>query len=99
MLGAIAIAAACEALAGIGFETIGNHEAQLLGRLDAGLAGIAGVELLRIFDDSTDRVGIAGFVVDGHAPREVAEHLSDTAGIGVRAAISGRPLMPVPALH
>jgi selenocysteine lyase/cysteine desulfurase len=84
VLGAIAIAAACEALAGIGFETIGNHEAQLLGRLDAGLAGIAGVELLRIFDDSTERVGIAGFVVDGHAPREVAEHLSDTAGIGVR---------------
>ncbi len=84
VLGAIAIAAACEALADIGFESIGLHEAELTARLDDGLAGLADVTALRVFADSTDRVGIAGFDVDGLAPRAVAEHLSSVAGIGVR---------------
>ncbi|QTI68832.1 aminotransferase class V-fold PLP-dependent enzyme [Gordonia polyisoprenivorans] len=84
VLGAIAIAAACEAITEIGFEAIGLHEHELRCRLDDGLARIDGVEALRIFDDITDRVGIAGFGVDGIAPRAVAEYLSDEHGIGVR---------------
>ncbi|ROZ88753.1 aminotransferase class V-fold PLP-dependent enzyme [Gordonia sp. OPL2] len=84
VLGAIAIAAACDALADIGFESIGLHEAELTTRLDEGLAGLTGVTALRIFSDSTERVGIAGFDVAGFTPREVAEYLSSAAGIGVR---------------
>ncbi|MFW0787550.1 aminotransferase class V-fold PLP-dependent enzyme [Gordonia sp. CPCC 206044] len=84
VLGAIAIAAACDALESIGFETIGLHEEFLRAHLDDGLASIDGVERLSIFADTTDRVGIAGFDVTGRAPREVAEHLSESAGIGVR---------------
>lgn len=84
VLGAISIAKACEALADLGPEYIGHHEAALCERLDAGLAAIEGVRPLRIFSDSTDRVGIAGFTVDGHAPRAVAEYLSSEHGIGVR---------------
>ncbi|MFT4127248.1 MAG: aminotransferase class V-fold PLP-dependent enzyme [Gordonia sp. (in: high G+C Gram-positive bacteria)] len=84
VLGAIAIAAACGAITEIGFETIGLHEAALTARLDDGLAALDGVTALRIFDDSTDRVGIAGFNVDGVAPRTVAEYLSSHHGIGVR---------------
>ncbi|MFT4043238.1 MAG: aminotransferase class V-fold PLP-dependent enzyme [Gordonia sp. (in: high G+C Gram-positive bacteria)] len=89
VLGAVAIAAACEAITDIGYEAVGSHEHELLTRLDRGLAEIDGVHALRVFTDdadaaTTDRVGIAGFVVDGYTPREVAEYLSDQHGIGVR---------------
>ena len=49
---------ACESLSVIGFEAIGYHEHTLRERLDAGLAAIDGVRPLRIFSDSTGRVGI-----------------------------------------
>lgn len=84
VLGAIAIAAAADAIRGLGFELIGYHERDLLTRLDDGLAALDGVTPLHIFDDLTDRVGIAGFAVDGYAAREVAEYLSEHHGIGVR---------------
>lgn len=84
VLGAIAIAAACDAITDLGFDAIGWHEHQLRDRLDRGLAELDGVAALQIFADSTDRVGIAGFSVDGLAPRAVAEYLSDAHGIGVR---------------
>ncbi|GAC58935.1 putative cysteine desulfurase [Gordonia hirsuta DSM 44140 = NBRC 16056] len=84
VLGAVAIAAATEAIRGIGFELIGYHERDLLTRLDEGLAELDGVTPLQIFDDLHDRVGIAGFSVDGRPAREVAEYLSDHHGIGVR---------------
>ncbi len=85
VLGAVSIAAACAALTAIGWEELGAHEAALRARLDAGLASVVGVRPLRIFgDDAPNRVGIAGFVVDGVAPRVVAEYLSDHHGIGVR---------------
>ncbi|MGV9713006.1 aminotransferase class V-fold PLP-dependent enzyme [Gordonia sp. NPDC003424] len=84
VLGAVAIAAACQAISHIGFESIGDHEERLRARLDDGLARIDGVDTLQVFVDSTDRVGIAGFAVAGRAPRVVAEFLSESAGIGVR---------------
>ena len=84
VLGAIAIAAACDAIADLGHEWIGAHEAYLCAQLDAGLAEIDGVTPLRVFADNLERVGIAGFTVDGHTPREVAEYLSSEHGIGVR---------------
>ncbi|MGC4934672.1 aminotransferase class V-fold PLP-dependent enzyme [Gordonia sp. DT30] len=84
VLGAIAIAAACDAIADIGIESIGAHEHELRRRLDDGLAAVDGVRTLQIFDDVTDRVGIAGFSVAGHTPRAVAEYLSAEHGIGVR---------------
>ncbi|MFT3660201.1 MAG: aminotransferase class V-fold PLP-dependent enzyme [Gordonia sp. (in: high G+C Gram-positive bacteria)] len=84
VLGAVAIAAAADAIDHLGYELIGYHERDLLTRLDAGLAGLEGVTPLRIFDDVDERVGIAGFVVDGRTAREVAEHLSEHHGIGVR---------------
>ncbi len=84
VLGAVSIADACESLSTIGFEAIGYHEHALRERLDTGLAAIDGVRPLRIFSDSTGRVGIAGFAVDGLSARTVACYLSDHHGIGVR---------------
>ncbi|MFT3716126.1 MAG: aminotransferase class V-fold PLP-dependent enzyme [Gordonia sp. (in: high G+C Gram-positive bacteria)] len=84
VLGALAIAAAAEAIKDHGYERIGYHEHHLLTRLDAGLDALPHVHRLHIFDDVADRVGIAGFTVDGHSPRAVAEYLNDRHGIGVR---------------
>ncbi|GAA1460244.1 aminotransferase class V-fold PLP-dependent enzyme [Williamsia maris] len=84
VLGAVAIAAACEAVTELGHERIGLHEHALRCRLDAGLDSISGVEPLSIWSDTSDRVGIAAFTVTGRTPRAVAEFLNDSHGIGVR---------------
>ncbi|MFD4183511.1 aminotransferase class V-fold PLP-dependent enzyme, partial [Rhodococcus sp. NPDC058514] len=84
VLGVAALAAACEALAGLDADAAERHERVLCDRLVDGLRGIDGVELLRIWSDSPDSVGIVTFTVDGCAPREAASHLSDRHGIGVR---------------
>ncbi|EGD54448.1 aminotransferase class V-fold PLP-dependent enzyme [Gordonia neofelifaecis] len=83
-LGVVALAAAARELQEIGFEEIGYHEHRLQRRLDDGLARLPGVHTLRIFDDATDRVGIAAFAVENHTARSVAEYLSVTHGVGVR---------------
>ncbi|MEV0297847.1 aminotransferase class V-fold PLP-dependent enzyme [Nocardia sp. NPDC050710] len=84
VLGAAALAAACDALCEIDPETLIGHERQLADRLRAGLSAISGVELLRIWSDSPDTVGIVAFTLDGFAPGHVAAYLSAEHGIGVR---------------
>ncbi|MFC4603806.1 aminotransferase class V-fold PLP-dependent enzyme [Rhodococcus kronopolitis] len=84
VLGVAALAAACEALAGLDAERAQAHERALCERLVDGLSAIDGVELLRIWSDAPDSVGIVTFTVDGCAPREVASYLADIHGIGVR---------------
>ncbi|MFC7754320.1 aminotransferase class V-fold PLP-dependent enzyme [Tsukamurella soli] len=83
VLGAVAIAAAAVELTRLTDEAA-EHERFLTELLSAGLADIDGVRELRIWVDSVERVGIVAFTVDGVAPREVAEYLSDQHGIGVR---------------
>ncbi|WP_227998119.1 aminotransferase class V-fold PLP-dependent enzyme [Nocardia australiensis] len=84
VLGAAALAAACDALSAIDSESLASHERLLAERLRAGLSAIPGVDLLRIWSDSPDTVGIVAFSVDGFAPGEVAAYLSAEHGIGVR---------------
>ncbi|MFI5503125.1 aminotransferase class V-fold PLP-dependent enzyme [Nocardia asteroides] len=84
VLGAAAIAAACDALAAFDPDELVAHERFLADRLRAGLAAIPGVELVRIWSDSPDAVGIVCFTVAGHAPGEVAAYLSAEHAIGVR---------------
>ncbi|PRZ42777.1 selenocysteine lyase/cysteine desulfurase [Antricoccus suffuscus] len=81
VLGAAAIAAACDALSA---HDGGPREAALRDRLLAGLAGIKGIDVLRIWDDSRESVGIVAFTVAGYAPGQVAAYLSAEHGIGVR---------------
>jgi selenocysteine lyase/cysteine desulfurase len=82
VLGAVAIAAACEALTE--WDTLIAAEERLLNRLRAGLAAIPGVRELSLWGDLSPRVGIVSFVVDGRSARDVALELSDKYGIGVR---------------
>jgi selenocysteine lyase/cysteine desulfurase len=84
VLGAAALAAACRAIAGLPEGALEAHEAALADRLTEGLKGIPGIRLLRVWDDSTDRVGVIGFTVEGHDPGRVAAYLSAEHGIGVR---------------
>ncbi|MEU2041112.1 aminotransferase class V-fold PLP-dependent enzyme [Nocardia niwae] len=84
VLGAAALAAACDALCAIDAETLAAHEHRLADRLRDGLAAIPGVQLLRIWTDGLDSVGIVAFTLDAFAPGHVAAYLSAEHGIGVR---------------
>lgn len=84
VLGALALAAACDALDAVIDEVAPEHERALLDRLTAGLAAVPGVRPLRIWADAPDRVGVASFTVDGHPAGLVAAYLSAEHGIGVR---------------
>ncbi|MGN9787480.1 aminotransferase class V-fold PLP-dependent enzyme [Nonomuraea sp. ZG12] len=84
VLGAIALAAACDALTATGWTALVKEEERLVARLRAGLASIAGVRELSLWGPAHPRVGIVSFTVDGHSAREVAEVLSGEYGIGVR---------------
>nr|WP_189247160.1 aminotransferase class V-fold PLP-dependent enzyme [Streptosporangium pseudovulgare] len=84
VLGAVALAAACDALTATGWTALIHEEERLLARLRAGLAGIEGVRELSLWDPAHPRVGIVSFTVAGRTAREVAEILSAEYGIGVR---------------
>nr|WP_240506373.1 aminotransferase class V-fold PLP-dependent enzyme [Thermoactinospora rubra] len=84
VLGAVAVAAACDALSATGWTPLVRAEERLLARLRAGLATIPGVRELSLWGPDHPRVGIVSFVVDGYTAREVAEALSAEYGIGVR---------------
>ncbi|MEV0386378.1 aminotransferase class V-fold PLP-dependent enzyme [Nonomuraea sp. NPDC050643] len=84
VLGAIALAAACDALTATGWNALVNEEERLIARLRSGLASVEGVRELSLWGDDHPRVGIVSFTVAGYSAREVAEALSSEYGIGVR---------------
>ena len=84
VLGAIALAAACDALVGADRARLAADEAVLLQRLRRGLAGVSGVHELALFDPEHPRVGIVAFTVDGWECGRFAAALSAEYGIGVR---------------
>jgi selenocysteine lyase/cysteine desulfurase len=84
VLGAVALAAACEALAGLPDGALEAHERALRERLSSGLAALPGVRLLRIWSDSAEPTGVVSFTLDGADPGLVGAYLSAEHGIGVR---------------
>ena len=83
VVGAVALAAACEALAGLPDDAQATHEAALRARLVEGLSGLPGVRVLRLWEDA-DALGLATFTVSGLRAELVAQFLSAEHGIGVR---------------
>ena len=83
VIGAIALAAACATISRHR-EAIEAHESLLLDRLQQGLGEVPGVEVLSIFGDESDRVGVVAFTVDGWDSALVSQVLSVEHGIGVR---------------
>ncbi|NYI78752.1 aminotransferase class V-fold PLP-dependent enzyme [Nocardioides panzhihuensis] len=84
VVGAAALAAACTALGGLDPAELDRHEASLRGRLEAGLSALDGVEVLRLWPDSDEPVGVVTFTVDDIEPGRVAAYLSAEHGLGVR---------------
>ncbi|GGX31673.1 aminotransferase class V-fold PLP-dependent enzyme [Streptomyces noursei] len=89
VVGAHAMAVACEALSAAGWDAITAHERALAARLRDGLARIPGVCRLGMWDAGSPAVGVVSFGVArcGGEPvdqRLVATALSAEHGIGVR---------------
>jgi len=86
VIGAVALAAACRAVAALGPDAVSAHERALTSRLIEGLAAIDGVRTFRLWPggDDPDRIGVATFTVDGYPASLVAQYLSAEHGIGVR---------------
>src|SRR6478609_323829 len=84
VLGAVALAEACDALAALPAGALVAHEQALRERLVDGLAAIPGARVLRLWSDSTDPVGVVAFTLGDHDSGLVAAYLSAEHGIGVR---------------
>ncbi|RZL83419.1 MAG: aminotransferase class V-fold PLP-dependent enzyme [Rhodococcus sp. (in: high G+C Gram-positive bacteria)] len=84
VLGAAALAAACDALSELDFGAVAEHESALTARLLDGLGSVDGLDFLRLWSDAPDTVGIVTFTIDGFEPGEIAAYLSAEHGIGVR---------------
>jgi selenocysteine lyase/cysteine desulfurase len=91
VVGAVALAAACRAVAALGPDAVAAHETALVRRLTQGLAAIDGVRTLRLWPsaagheaEEADRIGVVTFTVDGYPAALAAQYLSAEHGIGVR---------------
>lgn len=84
VIGAVALAAACEALAALDPAVVREHEGELRTRLVQGLEAIDRVSVVSVWGDAVDPVGVVTFTVAGYDPGLVAAYLSAEHGIGVR---------------
>lgn len=84
VVGAIALAEACDALAALPAGALEAHEAALRTRLVDGLEQVPGIRVARIWPDSDEPVGVLTFTVEGQNPGLVAAYLAAEHGIGVR---------------
>lgn len=93
LLGAVAIAQALRTLTATGWSRIAEHEARLTARLRGALDAVPRVRQLALWGETSDRIGVVTFTVDGRVARDVAEHLA-ADGIGVRdGAFCAHPLV------
>lgn len=84
LLGAVALAAACDALDELAPGALEAHETSLRELLLARLTRIQGVWVARIWSDSSDAIGTVAFAVEGWEPAHVGAYLSAEHGVGVR---------------
>ena len=76
VLGAVALAAACEVIDLAGREAIGRRISATMDRLEEGLER-SGCELRRPWKNRTERAGILTFRVPGHSSGALVEHLRE----------------------
>jgi selenocysteine lyase/cysteine desulfurase len=81
VIGAVALAAACEHL---DMALVEQHERALAARLHAGLEAIEGLTTLALWPGHPDRVGVVTFTLEGWRDCALAQTLSDEFAIGVR---------------
>lgn len=83
VLGAVALATACDTLAPV-LDQLAETEEALLARARAGLARVPGLRQLGLWPSEHPRVSIISFVLDGWDSAHLAAALSAEYGIGVR---------------
>lgn len=84
VIGAVALAKACEVIDAQPEGALELHESLLRERLTAGLTSLPGVRVHRMWPDSPSILGVVCFSVDGHEAGFVAAYLSAEHGVGVR---------------
>lgn len=84
VVGAVALSAACAALAAADRDALAAHEEALLRHLLDGLATVPGLTELSLWGQDAERIGVATFVIEGIDPGLVAAALSAEYAIGVR---------------
>jgi selenocysteine lyase/cysteine desulfurase len=84
LIGAVALATACDTLTGIGWDRLREHEDRLQRALRDRLAGLPGLSVLRLWDGSVPRLGIVSFTIRGLPAGQIAARLSDEHAIAVR---------------
>lgn len=84
VIGAVALASACEALAALPQGALEAHEQLLRERLVSGLEAIEDVRVVKAWADAENPVGVVTFAVKNCDPGLVAAYLSAEHGIGVR---------------
>jgi selenocysteine lyase/cysteine desulfurase/glyoxylase-like metal-dependent hydrolase (beta-lactamase superfamily II) len=96
VIGVAALARAIQELSALDEEAWYRHENVLRDRLIVGLAGFPGVTVYRIFEDSSDLVGVVSFSIAGIDSSLLATVLSAEWGIGVRdGKFCAHPLLEV----
>jgi selenocysteine lyase/cysteine desulfurase len=83
VIGAVAIATACQVIRALPDGATQAHESALLDRLDRGLTSV-GAHVHRIWSDAADRVPVVSFSIAGLPAARVAAYLSAEHAIGVR---------------
>ena len=84
MMGVLALITAIETLSELNLNTIYQHERELIDYAICGLSKIPGITLYSIGDGSQDRVSLVSFTLEGLHHSQIAEILSQEAGIAVR---------------
>jgi len=87
VLGAVALAAACDTLAGQGMAGLEERERELADRLWRGLDALPACRTLRAWSHTADRLAVATFTVTGIESRDVAQALARDHGVAVRSGL------------
>jgi selenocysteine lyase/cysteine desulfurase len=94
LVGAVALGAACQALAAYGMERLAAEEAALYIYAWQRLAAIDGLELYTVWDHGQPHIGVLTFNLAGFHPGKLAVILSAEHGISVRAgSFCAHPLL------
>ncbi len=84
MMGVLALITAIETLSQANITEIHNYERELIGYAIKGLSSIPGVTLYSAYDEREERVSLISFSLEGLHHSQVAEVLSQEAGIAIR---------------
>ncbi|MBY5162144.1 aminotransferase class V-fold PLP-dependent enzyme [Salsipaludibacter albus] len=94
VVGAVALGAACQALADHGMDRVLAHERHLDRRMRAGLETVPGLRRHHVWGDDHPRIAVATFTLPGMHHSLVAAILSAEYGIAVRdGCFCAHPLM------